>query len=241
MSSSGRQAWKYSYGVNPIFLTGGLASNLPGGVMPIINLLQPGDFPQGPTGAGTSGGDEYFAEFKVLPGGLIISNEFGKYPFANQVVAANAVIKQPLVVSLMMICPATDVTTWSAKLQTMTALKASLEQHSNSGGTFTVATPSLFYANGLLEELRDVSDSSSNQPQLKWQWDFWFPLLTLESAQAAMNGLMNMISGGQQLSGDPPAWSGLGQTVGNAGTGQASSIMPGGSGAAGTNIGTGPQ
>jgi hypothetical protein len=166
--------------------------------------------------SGTSETDtNHFGAFYPLPGGTLLELEPATYPLANQSVAANAVIFEPLTLSMMMLCPATNTTTWTEKQQIMGSLQQSLQRHAAKGGTYNVLTPALLYQNGILISLRDVSDGSTNQKQMKWQWDFFFPLLTLSDATAAQNNLMSQIGSGQQVNGDPPAQGGGGAPGGN--------------------------
>lgn len=218
--------FQLSYEISPIVLTGGSSSGVPGGMTPIVSLLQPGSFSGGLPSSGSQGSlDDYFARFVVLPGGSLVKNGVGEYPFANQATAANAIVTQPLAVTLLMICPV-RADGWSSKLSTMTALKASLDDHINQGGLFTVATPSFLYENLLLLDLVDVTDGESKQVQTHWQWSFYKPLLSLADAAAAQNNLMSKISSGTPVNGDPPAWSGTSPSVGNPASGAAPSTVP---------------
>ena len=180
-----------SYVLSPIILTYGIAANVDGGMIPITSLLND-DAEDDP--------NNFFAQFQPLPDATLIENQFGEYSFANQTVAANAVITQPLRISLRMICPVRNPGGYGDKLAKITSLKSSLDQHINAGGTFTIATPSFLYTNCLLLSLRDVSgQGESKQAQSAWQWDFKKPLLTEEDADAAQNTMMNKISGGTPL------------------------------------------
>lgn len=219
--------FQLSYEISPIILTGGSSSGVPGGMTPIVSLLQPGAFSDGLPGDGAQfmNLDDYFARFVVLPGSTLIDYAVGEYPFANQAVAANAMIAQPLKVSLLMICPVRDGG-YSGKLSTITSMQASLQDHINQGGTFTVATPSFLFPNLLLTNITDVTDGESKQVQVAWQWNFYKPLLTLEDAEAAQNNLMSKISNGTPVDGDPPQWSGTPPTVGNPTSGAAPSTVP---------------
>jgi len=68
--------------------------------------------------------------------------------------AANARISAAVhYLSCGMICPARDEAGYALKLATMTALQAALAQHDSLGGTYTIATPSIF-----LHELRPARD-----------------------------------------------------------------------------------
>lgn len=201
MSNAGSSQFDLSFQINPILLVGGIASGQTGG-MSISDLL-----------GGDS--DDPIARFIVLNGGTLIDQSVATFPFANQTVAANATIANPNVVSLKMIIPAKDEFSYGQKLQVVTALQSSLAKHNSQGGTYTVATPSFYYDNGLLMAVRDISGGESKQAQIEWQFDFFFPLITLAAAQAAQSTLMNKISNATPVDGDPPAWSGASTTAGS--------------------------
>lgn len=185
--------------------------------------------------------DDFFAHFVPVPGSTLADQQIGKYPFANQTVAANAVIAQPLNISLRMICPARDESGYALKLATMQALQATVTAHNASGGTYIVATPSHFYTNLVFLRLYDVARGDDVQVQNTYQWDFEAPLLTLQAAQQAQNNLMSQITNGTAITG-APAWSGLGPTVGNPLSIAAPSVVPAATGPAGAGTAsyTGP-
>lgn len=226
----------FNFQLCPIFLTGGIATNMPGGTLPIIYLTEGGLFPAGLLGGGLSNPIEnYFANFEPLPGSSLIEQEVGHYTFANQTVAANAVIQQPLKCSLLMKCPVRAANGgWPRKLATITALQQTLLQHNNSGGMYTVATPSFFYTNGLFLLMTDADTGESKQKQLAYRLDFEFPLLTQQQATQAQNSLMSKISNGAPITGQPQT-SGLPATVGQPSSLAAPSISPP-SGAAGSGV-----
>lgn len=212
--SPGLAIWKTAFELSPIVLVNGLVEAFPGGVLPIVALTEALNFPLGIL-SGTSQLDlnDFFAHFRPLPGATLIDQEIGRYPFATQAVAANATIAQPLLVSMEMVAPARGILGYPARLALMTAVQKALQFHNSNGGTFHVATPSFIYTNCILKTLRDTSGGGTNQPQHTWQWDFEKPLITLDDATAAQNGLMSWISRQTQLTN--PAWSGFGQAVGS--------------------------
>lgn len=199
--SAGEIAFKLSFQVSPIILTGGIASNIIGGMLPLVSITDALGFTEGLLSGGNTAIDSYFANFQPEPGGTIIDFEAAKYPFANQAVAANAIIANALNISLVMFAPAAGDSGYALKLATITALQATLQQHSMSGGTYTVATPSYYYTNCLLLKVYDVSTPQSKQPQIAWRWEFTQPLLTQQQAQQAQNSMMSKISGGVQTDG----------------------------------------
>ena len=210
----GMVGYKLSFECSPVILTGGIAGAIPGGMIPIVSLTEALNFVDGLLSGGADLDlDDFFAHFQPLAGATIISQQIGKYPFANQATAANAVIAQPLRISMRMVCPARGDAGYAFKLATIMALQATLRQHNASGGTYTVVTPSFFYTDCVMLDMADTSLADSKQPQNTWQLDFEKPLLTLADAQQAQNNLMSRITAGVPIDGTP-AWSGLGPTVG---------------------------
>lgn len=234
----GLVAYKLSFQICPVILTGGVAGAIPGGMLPIISITEALNFGVGLLGSGDDDVDldNFFANFQPLPGSTFIDQAIGQYPFANQAVAANAVIANPLKVSLEMICPVRQAFGYATKLATMTALQNVLAQHNASGGTYTIATPSKFYDNCLMVQMVDVSGGGDKQAQTRWRLDFVQPLLTLQQAEQAQNSLMSKVSGGLPLGGDPPAWSGLPPTVGQPSSVAGPGIVPALSSPAGGSI-----
>jgi len=234
-------AWKLTFQVSPIILTNGIAGAIPGGMLPLVSITQAAGFVTGLlSGSNVFDLDQYFAHFRPLPGGSLISQDVGHYPFANQATAANAVITKPLRISMHMTCPAQAPGGYISKLVTMSALQAALAQHNASGGTYIVATPVFFYTNLLLLDVHDVTPGGSAQPQRDWQWDFEMPLLTQQQALQAMNNLMSQISGGLPTTG---AWSGLAPTVNQPPSLAAGSTIPAAANAGGAGVAgiSGPQ
>jgi hypothetical protein len=204
-----------TYSISPIILMGGIAANQSNGTMPIITLTQGVDPDTGALpGGGSTDPSDYFATFMPLPGSTLAENEMGMYPFANNSVAANAIIAQPLSISMLMICTARLGAGGYAGVQsTMTALVQSLAQHDAMGGTYTVLTPKYPYFNCIRTRMPDASSGETKQAQNTYQLDFRQPLLTLEAAQNAQNSLMSKLSNGSQLQGQP-MWSGSQSTLG---------------------------
>ena len=215
-------AFAGAYQISPILLTGGLAASIGnsvssaigggvgnaigsaiGGALPLITFTE-GVSLIGNLLAG-SGPTQAFANFTVIPSGKLISQQIGHYPFANQSVAANAVIAEPLTVAVRMDCPAADAGTYVAKLAVLTALQAALTSHNASGGLYTILTPSFIYANCIMTSLTDISGAGSNQVQYQWLFEFEQPLVTIQAATQAYNSLMNKVASGTQVTGTP-AW-----------------------------------
>lgn len=239
--SVGLAAWKLSFQLSPIILTNGIATNIPGGMLPIIAITEAVNFPLGLlTGGENIELDDFFANFQPLAGATLVDQQIGEYPFANQAVAANAVITQPLVISMQMIVPVRNPLGYEAKLATMMALKYVLDQHNSTGGTYIVATPSYIYTDCVMRRMSDASTGLTRQPQNIWQLDFEKPLLTLEQAQQAQNNLMSKITSGTPVNGQP-TWSGLGPTVGQPPSLAGASVIPAQGGVAGSSIASSNQ
>jgi len=235
--SAGYDAFRLSFEISPIILTGGIATNIPGGGLPIVSITEALNFTEGLLSGGEDLDlDDFFAHFVPLAGSTLIDQQIAKYPLANQTVAANAVITQPLNISMRMICPVKGPGGYATKLATIMALQTTLKLHNASGGTYTVATPSYFYTNCLMVGMKDTSNSGSAQAQNTYQLDFEQPLLTLQAAQAAQNNLMQQITSGVPIPG-MPAWSGLPPTVGNPGSVAAVGTIPAAQSPAGAGIG----
>jgi hypothetical protein len=181
-----RTGFSFSHEIAPIVLEGGIASGVPGEAFSILTLTEGTDF------ALYEDFNQYFAHFKVLSGGTLQEWSVADYPFASMIMAANAVIKNALHISLMMVCPAQNSSNnYANKIAKMTSIKNQLDNHISQGGFFTVSTPAFTYSNCLLTSLRDVSSPSDKQVQLMYQWDFVQPLLTQSAANIAMNNLTN--------------------------------------------------
>lgn len=212
---------------------------IPGGILPLLSITQAIDFTTGLLGSGDTDLDldSFFANFQPLPGSTLIDNQVGNYPFANQAVAANAIIAQPLFISMLMLCPAGRGGGYLSKLSTMMAIQATLKQHNSSEGTYTVATPAFLYTNLIMTSMKDVTNAQTKQVQMAYQMDFVKPLLTLEDAEQAQNNLMSQITNGTQINGQP-AWSGLGTNAGSTISAQSPSVVPAGSSVLGSGAGS---
>jgi hypothetical protein len=200
----GLVAFDLTFRISPIILTGGIAGAILGGAVPIINYLQPTMFTSlVDSGTGDLTLDQFFAHFQPLPGATLGENDIGRYPFANQTIAANAIIFQPLRVSLLMICPVNPPNTYAQKYAVMTALQATLQQHDLMGGLYTVATPAFTWQNCIRLRIVDVSRGETNQPQITWQWDFEQPQIAVSAAQGAYNNMLGKIAAQTPLGPNP--------------------------------------
>lgn len=232
----GRSIFRLGFEISPIILTGGIASLIPGGMLPIVAVTEAASLlSQVLRGDISLSLDKFFAHYVPMPGTTLANNVVGNYPFANQVVAANAVIKQPKNVSLRMHCPVKRAGGYTVKALTMMALTETLDAHVARGGTFIVATPSQIFTNCLLLQLRDISGGESKQAQSTWQWDFQQPLLALSQAEQVQNTLMQKISSGVPT-GATPSWSGALTSVGSTLSGAAASVVDSAKNLFGTSV-----
>lgn len=234
MSGAGYAAFKLSFVNSPIVMTGGIAQNLPGNALPLLAVTGALDLVNGLLAGGSQVGlDSFFATFKIPGGGTLLDYQYAHYPFANQAVAANAAIAQPLQISLIMNCPVREPGGYLYKIALMNAMQSAFTQHVATGGTFMVLTPAYFYINCLLLRITDVTPvGEEKQAQADFQFDFEQPLLTMEQAAQAQGALMAKFSNGTQISGQP-TWSGQSITVGQPGV---DSSLPIGSGTAGDTV-----
>ena len=199
MNSLNKSNYQLSYEISPIILSGGLASNIPGSLLPIIAITEAANFTSGVlNGNDPLNLNNFFGHFRPLPGGTLVSNDVALYPFANQNYAANAIIAKPLQVSILMNCPANSNGGYISKMITFTSLKYALDLHNELGGTYVVSTPSYIYLNCLLTNLVDVSRPDTNQPQDAWQFDFIQPLVST-GPQNTLSAAMSAIEGGLPL------------------------------------------
>lgn len=188
-------AAQLSYQICPIILTGGIAGQIPGGILPFLSLFYAtGSALELPYDINDL--DDAFGAFNVLPGGTLVSQTVAKYPFANQWVAANATIREPLTISIIMDAPMRGPHAWQIKLTVMTALKAALDTHNNNGGTYTVATPAYMYENLIMTSMTDNSRGNNSLPQNAWRFDFEKPLVAIADLQGAQNQLMQKLTNG---------------------------------------------
>jgi hypothetical protein len=217
------------YQVSPIILTGGIAGNQPGQMQSLMALAAPQNpanqqnaepliAPQlwGQPSPNTNLLDNSFGVFNVLPGGSLVQQTIPKYPLADMTMAANAIVRDPIQVSLIWdtpMKPMQGVDAWATKLAIMQNLKGMLDQHNNAGGLYIVMTPAYFYINLIMVALTDNSRGGSPLPQNAWRFDFERPqVVTLPDAMGAQSILMRKLTGGLQTPGlwHYPATSGLG-------------------------------
>lgn len=192
-AAAARQQYDLAYQVSPIFLVGGAFG--PRGA-PITQLYN-----QSALLATTSDPNAFLARYVPLPGSTLLAYAVGNYPFPNQQLAANSMIKQPLTLSMLMIAPINQPGGFAgtAKQSALTSLFTALDRHNTAGGYYNVATPAFLYTGLLLTGVSDVTHSDSQQQQIEFQLDFTAPLVTLESAAAALGSIMQSVTNGAQV------------------------------------------
>lgn len=210
-----RDIYRLGFEISPVILCNGVAEGIPGGMLPIVAITQSASFVTGLLSGSLNltDLDKYFCHWRPVQGATMIDYDIARYPFANQRVAANAILAQPNRISLMMDAPVNENTGAMTKLVTMSALQAVLQAHANLGGTFIVATPSLIYSNCILRTVKDASSGNEGLPQRSWMWDFEQPLITESDAEKETNSFVNKIDGGDKVTSS--AWTNTANALGN--------------------------
>ena len=200
---------------SPIILVNGIASNMPGKMMPLIAVTQGASFNlSSGFGALNTKLDEFFMDFSVVPGGTLHDNNSAKYPMANLRTAANAIIGQPLHISLKMRCYPRLQASLTSRMAISALMQSILEFHNFNGGSYIILTPMYIYKNCLMMKMVDISSGgdSLEKTQSEWQLDFEQPLITQQSANMAYNSLMSNLAAGAEMT--TPTWSGLSAVTG---------------------------
>jgi hypothetical protein len=192
LNMAARNEFEFKHVLCPILLKNGLAEKLPDKLMPIVQLTQQQGYPLTPAG--------YFAHFKVVQGSTFMQSTVASYPFANSATAGNAIVEQPINVSLLMYCPASAINRTESRAQTMTNLISSLNSHKAQGGLFVVYTPLFIYDNCVLVAMRDASEGEHSAMQNGVILDFQRPMImTMDEADTAQNTLMSKLSKGEKV------------------------------------------
>ncbi|ELE4929232.1 hypothetical protein RC169_002779 [Salmonella enterica] len=210
-----RELYKLGFEISPVILCDGVAQSIPGGMLPIVALTQSASYVSGLMGGAIelTDLDKYFCHWRAAPGGTMVDYDIGRYPFANQAVAANALLSQPLRIPMQMDAPVNENTGAMTKLVTLSSLQAVLQAHASLGGTFIVATPGIIYSNCILRTVRDVTGANDALPQRQWLWDFEQPLLSETGAEQAINSYLGKIDNGDKAT--ESAWTSTISAIGN--------------------------
>lgn len=210
-----RDLYQLGFQISPIILCDGIAGAIPGGMLPIVSLTQAANFALGAVGGAIdlSSLDKYFCHWRVQSGSTLLNYELAKYPFANQKVAANAMLAQPQEIPMVMNAPINENTGIMSKMVTFSALQATLEAHANLGGTYIVATPAMIFNNCLLTKIQDITPNTEAVPQREWLFTFERPLISETEAEGAINNFLSKIDAGDVTTSS--AWTTVGSALGN--------------------------
>ncbi|AXD05078.1 hypothetical protein XS28_08000 [Salmonella enterica subsp. enterica] len=203
------QAFKLAFEVSPILLVDGIASDIPGGVMPIAVLTEGLSIVNGLLHGEIR--TRSMAAFTPMAGTTLIQQEISNLNFYNQVTAANATIRKPNRVVMQMIRPAsTEDGGYATKGMTFTALKMALDMHNQYGGCYTVMTPSFIYTRCLMRSFVDTSGFSEQNKQVQhtWQLEFEQPLSSVEQTVTTLASVLDKFDKGIPEDG-PLSWSGI--------------------------------
>lgn len=132
----------------------------------------------------------------------LINNSISQYPYANQTVAANALVTQSPSISMQMVCPPRGSGAMLAKILTIQSLISLLNKHCQLGGYFNIITPGQFYTKMLLTSVTDSSPDATSQPASQYTFQFTRPLTQKNEAAQKMSTLMTKASDGMPSIGD---------------------------------------
>lgn len=204
-------AFQVAFEVSPILLVDGIASKIPGGILPIAVLTEGLSIAGGVlNGAGFVGPT---SRFIPMAGTTLIQQEIGRLNFYNMTTAANSVINQPNRILMQFIRPAsTQDGGVIVKGLTFAAIKLALDKHNQTGGSYTILTPSYVYTGCLMRSMVDASGFSEQNKQVQYSWQFEFeqPLVKISQLESVLGGLMDKFSSGMPPSfpADTLTWSG---------------------------------
>ncbi|CAD6037264.1 hypothetical protein [Escherichia coli] len=206
------QAFRLAFEISPILLVDGIATDIPGGVMPIAVLTEGLSIVDGLLQGKIS---KPTAHFTPMAGTTLIMQDVGNFNFYNQSTAANAVIQRPNQIKMQMIRPAsTEDGGYATKGATFTALKLALDMHNQQGGCYTVMTPSFIYTRCLMRSMVDISGFSDKNKQVQdtWQFEFEQPLLTASQVEMVLGNTMSKFQSGVKSAGGL-SWSGVANQI----------------------------
>lgn len=216
MASTGETLFQLAYQISPIILHNGIASFVPKGYLPLAALTEAGNYSLDATFnfifSGNTTNYQPFA-YKPLPGSTLLDFDIATYPFANLQMAANAVVQNPLKISILMTCPAQNGGGYILKQALLTGLQTALQNHVLMGGSFSIITPAYTYTDCLLTTMIDVTSPSDEKVQEVYQLNFIQPLLTQSAATSTLSTSLNRTKLGLPTTGEwtSPATSIIGQ------------------------------
>ena len=131
-----RDAFTLAFETTPILLVDGLASDIPGSVLPITVFLDGVSIIDGALTKGALSRATLNTHFSPAAGSTLISQDVSLYPFLSQATAGNAVVQKPNKLTMHLTKPvSTQGEGYAGKLITFTALKMALDKHTELGGT----------------------------------------------------------------------------------------------------------
>ncbi|HBA6844198.1 hypothetical protein ACX3SZ_23955 [Escherichia coli] len=203
------QAFKLAFEVSPILLVDGIASKIPGGMMPIAVLTEGLSIANGLLHGEIR--TRSMAAFTPMAGTTLVQQDICNLNFYNQVTAANATVRKPNRVVMQMIRPAsTEDGGYTTKGMTFTALKMALDMHNQYGGCYTVLTPSFIYTRCLMRSFIDTSGFSEQNKQVQhtWQIEFEQPLSSVEQTVKTLASILDKFDKGMPSDG-ALSWAGI--------------------------------
>ncbi|MXV44320.1 hypothetical protein GS501_04575 [Saccharibacter sp. 17.LH.SD] len=201
LDNVGRTTFKLGYQISPLILTGGVAEKM-GGAVPIIVYTQAVALLNGLVAGGISGKlegydlDSMWCHWSPMSGATLVDNSIAEYPYANQSVAANAMVVNPLTLSMQMICPPSGAGAMATKLATLQSLQVILNKHAQLGGAYIVITPGQVYTGMLLTRVSDTTPNPTAAAASQFQFDFTRPLTQKSENVQKQSTLMKKLSGG---------------------------------------------
>lgn len=166
-----------TYELNPIVLTGGIATD---DGLKISDLLGKG-----------------FAYFRPLDGTQLLSYSVAEHPVYNLETAATAVMRNPLTIQFLMIVLKSRLNPTALQHDKLINFINQLRLHSKKGGLFIIATPFYTYQNVIITE---ITQANIEEPNFGLQnglhLTFRKSLVDLEDAANAYNEQMDRLDKG---------------------------------------------
>ncbi|WP_337049954.1 hypothetical protein [Serratia fonticola] len=210
-----KESFSLAFEISPILLCDGIATDIPGGILPIAVLTESLGLANGLLQGDNLSLENLATRFYPAAGTTLVVQDIDQYPFLNQASAANGVVQKPNRIVMEMKRPAgTQNGGYMSKGLTFAALKAALDNHHKAGGTYTILTPAFIYTGCLMHTMTDTSGFSDQNKQVQHTWSLEFiqPLLYVSQLDSVMNGVMNAFTKGTKVPGDF-SWSGLWQGI----------------------------
>ncbi|MDF7673948.1 hypothetical protein PT277_08010 [Acetobacteraceae bacterium ESL0709] len=188
----GRTLGNLAYVVSPILLEGGVAEKT-GLPVPILVYTEAVALVNGLISGGIKGQfnmpdlDNMWCHWKMASstdGSLntILDYDIALHTLGTQNSACCHFIRNPLTVSMQMMCYARGPGAMVTKLATIQSLQAILDKHMMMGGRFIIITPGFYYTDMVLAHFTDITKDHAIHPASVFQLDFQQAILP-KSAQ----------------------------------------------------------